>query len=166
MSGFPVRFCLSLLLYQVLFLWTYKQVNVAGREGGGGGFSLIEAYNSVFHYDIISLSETNLNESINDKDVRIEGYSREVFRCDYPNGKKVGVCLYFKENLAIKRRKDLEITQETVICEISVRRKKVQIIHKLLFLLIHFIEDYKKLLTLPGLQTALCHSKRRPELSF
>ena len=45
---------------------------------------------------------------------------------DHPNGKKEGgVCLYFKKNLPIKRRKDLEITQETVICEISIRRKKV-----------------------------------------
>ena len=50
----------------------------------------------------------------------------EIFRSDHPNGKKEGgFCLYFKESLPIKRRKDLEITQETVICEISIRRKKV-----------------------------------------
>ena len=36
-----------------------------------------------------------------------------------------GVCLYFKENLPIKRRKDLEILQETVISEISLGRRKV-----------------------------------------
>ena len=36
-----------------------------------------------------------------------------------------GVCLYFKENLPIKRRKDLEILQETVISEISLGCKKV-----------------------------------------
>ena len=36
-----------------------------------------------------------------------------------------GVCLYFKENLPIKRCKDLEILQETVISEISLGRKKV-----------------------------------------
>ena len=50
--------------------------------------SLIEAYNSVFHYDIIALSETYLNESIKDEDIRIEGYGREIFRSDHPNGKK------------------------------------------------------------------------------
>ena len=87
--------------------------------------SLIEAYNSVFHYDIIALSETYLNESIKDEGIRTEGYSREIFRSDHPNGKKEGgICLHFKENFPIKRRKDLEITQETVICEISIRRKK------------------------------------------
>ena len=36
-----------------------------------------------------------------------------------------GVCLYFKENLPIKRRKDLEILQGTVISEISLGRKKI-----------------------------------------
>ena len=35
--------------------------------------SLIEAYNSVFHYDIIALSGMYLNESIKDEDIRIEG---------------------------------------------------------------------------------------------
>ena len=36
-----------------------------------------------------------------------------------------GVCLYFKENLPIKHRKDLDILQETVISEISLGRKKI-----------------------------------------
>ena len=35
------------------------------------------------------------------------------------------VCIYFKENLPIKHRKDLEIMQETIVCEISLRRKKI-----------------------------------------
>ena len=60
---------------------------------------------------------------------RIEGYSRKIFHSDHPNGKKEGgVCLYFKENLPVKQRKDLEITQETVICETSIRRKTVFLI--------------------------------------
>ena len=51
----------------------------------------------------------------------------EIFRSDHPSGNKVGggVCLYFKENLPIKRRKDLEILQETVISEIFLGRNKV-----------------------------------------
>ena len=36
-----------------------------------------------------------------------------------------GVCLYFKENLPIKHRKDLEILQGTVISEISLGSKKI-----------------------------------------
>ena len=38
---------------------------------------------------------------------------------------RVGICIYFEENLPIKRRKDLEIMQETIVCEISLRRKKI-----------------------------------------
>ena len=56
--------------------------------------SLFEAFNLVFHYDIIALSETYLNESIKDEDIRVKGYSREIFSSDYPNGKKEGgACL-------------------------------------------------------------------------
>ena len=85
---------------------------------------LNEAYDSVFHYDLIALSETNLNGTIHNEEIFIEGFSKETFRNDHPSGDKQGVCIYFKGNLLIKRRKDLEITQETIVCEISLRRKK------------------------------------------
>ena len=87
---------------------------------------LIEAYNSIFHYDIIALSETIINNSVQDEDIFIEGFSKEIFRSDHPSGdKKGGVCIYFKETLPIKRRKDLETMQETVVTEIILRRKKI-----------------------------------------
>ena len=50
--------------------------------------SFIEAYNPAFHYDIMALSETYLIESIKDEDIKIEGYSREVFCSNNPNSKK------------------------------------------------------------------------------
>ena len=86
---------------------------------------LIEAYNSIFHYDIIALSETIINNSVQDEDIFIEGFSKEIFRSDHPSGdKKGGVCIYFKDTLPIKRRMDLESMQETVVTEIILRRKK------------------------------------------
>ena len=73
---------------------------------------LIEAHSSFFHYDLIALSETNLNETIHNEEILIEGFSKEIFHNDHPSGdKQGGVCIYFKENLPIKRRKDLEIMQ-------------------------------------------------------
>ena len=36
-----------------------------------------------------------------------------------------GVCLYYKENLPIKERGDLEILDETIVAEIKVKRKKI-----------------------------------------
>ena len=72
------------------------------------------------------LSETYLNKTVKNEDIIIDGFSTEIFRSDHPGGdKQGGVCVYFKENLPVKRRKDLEILQETVICEISLGRKKV-----------------------------------------
>ena len=56
----------------------------------------------------------------------IEGFSKEIFRNDHPSGKKVsGVCLFFKQNISIKRRQDLELIQETIVTEISLEWKKI-----------------------------------------
>ena len=86
---------------------------------------LIEAYSYIFHDDIIALSETIINNSVQDEDIFIEGFSEEIFRSDHPSGdKKGGVCIYFKEILPIKRRKDLESMQETVVTEIITHHKK------------------------------------------
>ena len=88
--------------------------------------SLIEAFNSVFYYDLFAISESLLNKSIEDDKIHIEGFSKEIFRTDHPSGNKMGgVCLCFKENLPIKHGKDLEVLQETVISEISLGRKKI-----------------------------------------
>ena len=88
---------------------------------------LIEAYNSVFNYDLIVVSDTRLNQSIDSDDIRIEGFSNEIFRSDHPSNSRVPgrVCICYKENVPIKRRKDLEILQESVVTEITFGRKKV-----------------------------------------
>lgn len=68
------------------------------------------------NFDVIGLSETMLDDTISDEDIHIEGFSREVYRSDHPsNTKTAGVCLYFREGLAIKCRQDLEILQEIVV---------------------------------------------------
>ena len=125
--------------------------------------SLIEAYSSVFHYNIIAPSETYLNESIKDEDIKIEGNSREIFRRDHPNCKREGgVCLYFKEDLPIERRKDLETTQETVICEIfqsGVQKhflyRRIVLPTKVMKNLMYFMEDYKKFSTLSRIPNSI-----------
>ena len=87
---------------------------------------LLEAYNSIFHYDLMVLSKAYLNKTVQNEDIIIDGFSTEIFCSDHPSDdKQGGVCVYFKENLPVKRRKDLEILQETVICEISLSCKKV-----------------------------------------
>ena len=89
--------------------------------------SLIEAYNSVFNCDLIAISDTRLDRSISNEKIQIKGSSCDILRSDHPSDTRNpgGVCLYYKENIPIKRRKDFEIHDETVVAEISLRRKKV-----------------------------------------
>ena len=62
------------------------------------------AYNSVFNYDLLVVSDTRLNQSIDSDDIWIEGFSNEIFRSDHPSNSRVpgGVCTYYKENVPIK----------------------------------------------------------------
>ena len=47
-------------------------------------------------------------------------------RADKPENIRNGsVCLYFKENLPVKERCDLEILPETIAAEIKLNRKKI-----------------------------------------
>ena len=47
--------------------------------------TLIKAYNAVYHYDVITISETFLNSKINDSDICMQGFSHDVFCKDHPN---------------------------------------------------------------------------------
>ena len=89
--------------------------------------SLTEAYNSVFNYDLIAISDTRLDRSISNEDIQIKGFSCVILRSDHPSDTRNpgGVCLYCKENIPIKCRNDLEIHVETVVAETSLRREKV-----------------------------------------
>ena len=89
--------------------------------------SLIEIYKSVFNYDFMAIFDTRLDRSISNEDIQTEGFSCDIFQSDHPTNTRNhgGVCFYCKENIPIKRRKDFEILQESVVTEISLRRKKV-----------------------------------------
>ena len=91
---------------------------------------LTEAYNSVHHFDVLAISESMLDGSISNNDISIEVFSNEIFRNDHPSNTKTGgVCLYYREGLCVKRRKDLEILQETEVAEIYIARKNTFLHH-------------------------------------
>ena len=53
--------------------------------------SLLTAYNSTQHYDIICISETYLDSSIDENTFKLDGCS--LIRADYPgNMKRGGIC--------------------------------------------------------------------------
>ena len=90
---------------------------------------LIEAYNSVHHFDVITISESMLDQTISDNDIFIEGFSREIYRSDHPsNSKTGGACVYFREGLPIKQRPDLELLQELIVTELTISSKKIFLI--------------------------------------
>ena len=80
----------------------------------------------MFNYDLIAISDTRLDQSISNEDIQIKTFSCDILRSDHPSDTRNpgGVCFYYKENIPIKHRNDLDIHDETVVAEISLRRKK------------------------------------------
>ena len=80
---------------------------------------MIETIQATYNFDIFGVCESFLNDDISNDDILIRGFSPDPFRADKPvdirNG---GVCPYFKENLPIKERIDLEIIPETIVAEV------------------------------------------------
>ena len=84
---------------------------------------LIEADNSIFDYDIISLCETSLNDTVELPNVLLENYS--FIPCNNPNNTRHGgVGLFYKNSLSVKRRDDLSF-DETIVFEIHIGNKKI-----------------------------------------
>ena len=63
--------------------------------------SLVTVYNILQKFDIICISETYLDSTVDDKTIEIKGYN--LIRADYPNNqRRGGVCLYFRGNLCLR----------------------------------------------------------------
>ena len=87
--------------------------------------NLLEAFIHTNNHDVIFLSETYLDSSVDssDQNLRIEGYN--LVRCDHPSDlKQGGVCVYFKEHLNLIVRNDLCKLRECLVCEIRSDNNK------------------------------------------
>ena len=68
--------------------------------------SLLEAYNAMHNFDIICISEIFLDSDYSNDGqmLSLQGYA--MIRSDHPsNTKRGGVCLYYKEHLAICKKR-------------------------------------------------------------
>ena len=95
--------------------------------------TLIEALQATESFDIFAISESFLNDNTVKNDLEIHGFFKDPIRADCPsanNHPRGGVCLYYRENLPLKHRKDLQLLDETIVCEIKLDRTK-----KLFFIL-------------------------------
>ena len=85
--------------------------------------SLIEAHNSVFNYDIISLCETSITDNITVPENILKGY--HYYPCNHSSGeKKGGVGIFYKDSLQLKIRADLSF-DECIVTELTFSRKKI-----------------------------------------
>ena len=85
--------------------------------------SLIEAYNSVYNYDMIGIVETHLDSTIEESRLALDGYT--FIKSNHPHDiKRGGVGLYIKESLPSQNRSDLVTLPKCVVCEIQLNRKK------------------------------------------
>ena len=85
--------------------------------------SLIEAYNSVYNYDLIGIVETHLDNTVDKDKLAINGYT--FVNDNHPqNLKRGGVGLYIKDSLPSKNRPDLVTLPECIVYEIQLNRKK------------------------------------------
>ena len=87
--------------------------------------SLLQAYITQRNYDIICLSETFLNSSIQSDDdkIKIDGYN--LIRSDHPSdSKRGGVCIYYKEHIPLIKRDDLCTLDNCLVTEIRSQNEK------------------------------------------
>ena len=85
--------------------------------------SLLEAYNSVYNYDLMEITVTHLDSNVDKNKLYIDGYT--FFNNNHPlDIKRGGVGLYVKDSFPAIRRPELEILPECIICEIQLDRKK------------------------------------------
>ena len=64
---------------------------------------LLKAYNAIYKYDFICLSETFLDSSIPSDHVSLELEGYKLVRADHPNNvKRGGVCIYYKESIPVR----------------------------------------------------------------
>ena len=85
--------------------------------------NLLEAHYSLFNYDIISLCETNLSDTIELPINPLHGF-KSIFS-DHPSGNKHGgVALIYKEKLSLFERNNLSF-DECIVTENHIGRKKV-----------------------------------------
>ena len=84
---------------------------------------LIEARNSMVNYDLISVCDTNLNDTVDLPETLLNDYSFETGN-HLLHRKHGGVGLFYKNSLPINIRRDLSF-QESIVVELKYGRQKI-----------------------------------------
>ena len=90
-------------------LFNYMSWNVSLAKDNFQRVRLIEAHNSIFNYDLISICETSLNDSVELPDTLLNDYT--FVPANNPvNTRNGGVGLFYKNSLPVLVRNDLSLT--------------------------------------------------------
>ena len=85
--------------------------------------TLMEAHNTQHNYDIISLCETSLNDTLQVPENALPGY--KFHSCNHPDGERNGgVGIFYKETLPLRIRQDLSF-DECIVSELIFGRKTI-----------------------------------------
>ena len=84
--------------------------------------NLLQAHNSNYKYDIISLCETSLGRNEIVPENALPGYLYDA--CNHVSGEKKGVGIFYKDTLPMKIRSDLSF-DECIVTELRFGRKKI-----------------------------------------
>ena len=86
--------------------------------------SLLQTLVITNDYDVIFLTETFLDSSIDYDDNRIFIPGYNLLHIDHPtNTKRGGVCIYYKDHLPVIKRNDLCLLHECVVTELRIEKK-------------------------------------------
>ena len=84
---------------------------------------LLEAHNSLHEYDLISICETNLKDSLIPQVPELNGYT--FLSANHPgNTTHGGVGIFYKSSLPVTPRRDLSFS-ESIVLELNFGRKKI-----------------------------------------
>ena len=84
---------------------------------------LLEAHNSIFSYDLISLTEIALNDSVDVPHDLLDDYTF-VFKNNVSNTRHGGVGIFYRNSLPLTVRNDLGF-EEALVVELNFGRKKI-----------------------------------------
>ena len=103
-----------------LFNFMTWNVNSLGKDNFQR-VQLLEAHNSIFKYDLISINETSLNDTVELPETLLDNYSF-LHANNSANTRHGGVGLFYRNSLPV--RIDLSF-EETIVVEMKFGRKKV-----------------------------------------
>ena len=104
---------------------TWNLDSLLARDGCK--LAAIEGLDSLNKFDIFGICETYLNDSIDNSDIALSGFSPDPIRADCKesgNRPKGGVCLFYKDHVPLKHRPDLQLIDECIVTEIKIKNKK------------------------------------------